>query len=812
MTDEVEIFVSYTHKDEQYLRKLRTHLTPLIHQGFIHLWHDREISAGTEWAREIDKRLNKAHIILLLVSPEFIASDYCLSVEVERAKERHKLGETRIIPVILRPSQWQYLLGEFQALPTGTKPVTLWTKQDQAFLDVAFGIKKVVEELKTNRIASLNSSQPANSQSAASVATEHAQEGSYTQSWSRQHRGLLVLLLDQSAAMNETMTLQGSKITLAQLAASIANNILITMVENTQFDPQTGHRRNICDIAVFGYSDSVRSLLDENNLPMSLPDLAENEHGQQIVRLSKYDALKGYNTTIEEEQPYWIEPFVNRQRREMSHAFRTAHELVQNWLNADSRRHSSFPPLIINITGGRNNGTNDNNIAHSAGNLRQLRTDDGHVLLFNCYISQSSTQILSYPRSVEQIKNLDLLNEEQLSAEQLFKISSLIPDTLRTRAQQVFARVLLPGARGFLLNMDGQELINFLSWGTRQQRASIGVWPTIEEYNAAFKDPSQSVYDSDIKVSKLAQDSRPLHLNDVSRTYVSVYKMGEWVVRCFFTNTFELLINRHTLAPPPDIKERYRAINDYISQHRGLIPFLSHQIWVEKGMHINGQDWPFIKYKFIQALTLGRFLAEMHEKPFVIDSLAKQWRNIINTLEVLKIAHGDLNITNVLVCNTFPNLKLQLVDFDSMYVPELERRMLSELGDEHFQPIEPGIRLFNSEMDCFSALVIYLSLIALVEDWQLWEKCKADEDTKLLLGVDDFRDLGNSTAYQLLRAKHKNRELQLCLDELESSIRERRMPGSLLRVLQLKQSMEQSPFDDLSMRLPATYFTNDLPS
>src|SRR3954452_17283866 len=86
----VKIFFCYAHEDEPLLNKLELHLRPLQRQGLIDVWHDRDISAGTEWEREISEQLNTAQIILLLVSPDFMASDYCYSVEMKRALERHE--------------------------------------------------------------------------------------------------------------------------------------------------------------------------------------------------------------------------------------------------------------------------------------------------------------------------------------------------------------------------------------------------------------------------------------------------------------------------------------------------------------------------------------------------------------------------------------------------------------------------------------------------------------------------------------------------------------------------------------------------
>ena len=147
----IEVFFSYSHKDEKLRDKLANHLKILERQRFISGWHDRQITAGSEWAGKIDEHLNTAHIILLLVSDDFLASDYCYDIEMKRALERHEAGEARVIPVILRPCLWQSApFGKLQALPTGACPVTDWQNRDKAFLDIAQGIKTAVEEINAN--------------------------------------------------------------------------------------------------------------------------------------------------------------------------------------------------------------------------------------------------------------------------------------------------------------------------------------------------------------------------------------------------------------------------------------------------------------------------------------------------------------------------------------------------------------------------------------------------------------------------------------------------------------------------------------
>jgi hypothetical protein len=134
------------------------HLSNLQRQGFVASWHDRNISAGTAWEYEIDNHLNTADIILLLISSDFVASEYCYSVEMMRAMERHKAGEARVIPIILRPTDWKGTpFEQLRVLPSNAKPVTRWQNRDDALLDVARGIRAAVEELLASSSLSLSS-------------------------------------------------------------------------------------------------------------------------------------------------------------------------------------------------------------------------------------------------------------------------------------------------------------------------------------------------------------------------------------------------------------------------------------------------------------------------------------------------------------------------------------------------------------------------------------------------------------------------------------------------------------------------------
>jgi hypothetical protein len=144
----IKVFYSYSHKVEDLRAKLETHLRILQRQGLIAGWHDRQISAGSEWKHAIDDHLESAGIILLLISADFLASDYCYEKEMARAMARHAEGSARVIPIILRDCDWTDApFITLQALPRDAKPITIWENIDEAFKDVTIGLKRAIREL-----------------------------------------------------------------------------------------------------------------------------------------------------------------------------------------------------------------------------------------------------------------------------------------------------------------------------------------------------------------------------------------------------------------------------------------------------------------------------------------------------------------------------------------------------------------------------------------------------------------------------------------------------------------------------------------
>jgi predicted NBD/HSP70 family sugar kinase len=148
----IRIFISCAYTDRDLCRKLVEHLSSLKYAKDIIIWHDQEIPAGADREQQIDTYLNEAHLILLLVSRSFLSSKSCWNKVVQTALERRKSGAVQVIPIILKPVDWQHTpLGQLQALPVGTKPITKWGDQDAAFKDVTQGIRSVVETLQITR-------------------------------------------------------------------------------------------------------------------------------------------------------------------------------------------------------------------------------------------------------------------------------------------------------------------------------------------------------------------------------------------------------------------------------------------------------------------------------------------------------------------------------------------------------------------------------------------------------------------------------------------------------------------------------------
>src|SRR5713101_8398394 len=145
---EIKLFYCYAREDKPLRDELEKHLSWLKRRYQLTNWHDREILPGEEWEKAIDTHLNSAHLILLLISPDFMASDYCFGKELQRALARHKAGTCRVVPILLRPTYWKDApFSSLQLLPIDAKAITRWPDRDEAFENVVTEISRTIEDL-----------------------------------------------------------------------------------------------------------------------------------------------------------------------------------------------------------------------------------------------------------------------------------------------------------------------------------------------------------------------------------------------------------------------------------------------------------------------------------------------------------------------------------------------------------------------------------------------------------------------------------------------------------------------------------------
>lgn len=144
----VEIFCSFARADAPFLAQLELHLSMLQREGSISTWHKHQIIAGSNSQAEVDQHLNTASLILLLISSNFLASDYCYGTEMQRALQRYEAGEAVVIPLLLRPCDWQSApFATLQMLPTEARPITKWRNRDEAWANVVTGIRNALKLL-----------------------------------------------------------------------------------------------------------------------------------------------------------------------------------------------------------------------------------------------------------------------------------------------------------------------------------------------------------------------------------------------------------------------------------------------------------------------------------------------------------------------------------------------------------------------------------------------------------------------------------------------------------------------------------------
>lgn len=258
-------------------------------------------------------------------------------------------------------------------------------------------------------------------------------------------------------------------------------------------------------------------------------------------------------------------------------------------------------------------------------------------------------------------------------------------------------------------------------------------WPNPQDYSEAVQAPQISFMDEDLKTSSVAMNILGIP-KVASGMFASVYQFSkeheQWAVRCFNTK----LIDQH---------ERYKAISKFI-----LADDLTYTVdfnYIEDGIKVNGHWFPILKMNWVDGITLEAYIERNLDQPHVLAHLREQFETMMTKLRANSIAHGDLQHGNIMVSHD----ELYLVDYDGFFVPELKGRFSNELGHPNYQHPGRRDRHFGEYLDNFSAHVIDLTLLILIEDPALWQRFRGGDEC-LLFRKADYVDPENSALFKAL--------------------------------------------------------------
>lgn len=154
MSAPLKVFISYSHKDSEYKEQLGQVLKPLTAMGLIEPWVDGQIAAGDNIDRAISAKLAVADIVILLVSWDFLGSQYCFDVELDAAMKRQAREECIIVPLVIRSCDWTHtVFGRLNSLPAGNKAISTWSNVDEAWTAVSTGLRTLIDRATASSVA-----------------------------------------------------------------------------------------------------------------------------------------------------------------------------------------------------------------------------------------------------------------------------------------------------------------------------------------------------------------------------------------------------------------------------------------------------------------------------------------------------------------------------------------------------------------------------------------------------------------------------------------------------------------------------------
>jgi hypothetical protein len=192
----IKIFLSYSHRDEDIKNELDIHFAPLKRSGKAQTWSDRDIELSSEWDEDIKRELEEADIILLLISANFIASNYIWDNELKRAMERHEAKTARVIPIFAKKCEFQNMpFAKLQGLPKNAKPIATFADRDEAYTEIVAAIRRLIDTANfTVREGNVETEMPENQDARSLIAKGEIKKGIEAMKKTRPNDNTLTLL------------------------------------------------------------------------------------------------------------------------------------------------------------------------------------------------------------------------------------------------------------------------------------------------------------------------------------------------------------------------------------------------------------------------------------------------------------------------------------------------------------------------------------------------------------------------------------------------------------------------------------------
>ncbi len=276
-------------------------------------------------------------------------------------------------------------------------------------------------------------------------------------------------------------------------------------------------------------------------------------------------------------------------------------------------------------------------------------------------------------------------------------------------------------------------------------------WPIESDYFSAVQNPQTNFADAELRAGTVTTNALGLP-RPITGAFASVYQINcpsgrRWAVRCF-------------LRDIPDQHLRYAAISAHLQTIR--LPYTVGFEYIERGIRVGVHWYPILKMEWIEGVPLNVYVEKNLASPLTLHTLAKQWIEMMAALKMADVAHGDLQHGNVLVAGG----TIRLIDYDGIYVPALRGMHSNEEGHRNYQHPKRSGADYHSQLDNFSAWVIFVSLSALTIDPSLWAKANAGDEC-LLFRREDFERPSSSRALAALDASGRP-ELQSLSAHLRS--------------------------------------------